>query len=100
MIEITSGQVSYPKMTNKLEAAEYAAIKLHVWLYMLQDGMVPKKWLRPNGAGTRVNFVPLVTKEDANAAMDELKGYLDEINQMYGFEFELTPNEQEAVSSE
>ncbi|MGE7915316.1 hypothetical protein [Lysinibacillus xylanilyticus] len=86
---ILGGQFNFRILTNKLSKIEYAKVKAHLWMHMLNDGQKPKKWLKPSGRGTRVNFDKIHSKEDYEKGLSELEIYLNEINEEFGLAYKL-----------
>jgi len=89
-ISVISGQINYPRLTNKLSEIEYAKAKAHVWMHMLNDGQNPKKWLKANSKGTKVNFESVSSQADYDKGLIDLECYLAEINVRFGLEYKLT----------
>lgn len=88
-IQLVSGQIVYPNMNTKLNEEEYAKAKAHMWLYMLNEGKRPKKWLKGTKSGTKVNFDFVQSQSDYDQGLDELDIYLQEINKGFDLEFDL-----------
>ncbi|MEK3955867.1 MULTISPECIES: hypothetical protein [unclassified Psychrobacillus] len=88
-VGVLGGQINYPVLTHKLPGEEYAKAKAHMWIHMLNDGNKPKKWLKPNGKGTKVNFERIHTKEEYLNGLDELSLYLTQINREFGLDYKV-----------
>ena len=86
---LISGQKVFSNMTNKLSDEEYAKIKAQFWLFMLNDGEKPTKWLKPNAKGTKVNFDYAKGQSEYERGLLELEVYLREINEKYGLDYKL-----------
>lgn len=88
-LQVVSGQMNYPSLTNKVIGEEYAKTKVHMWLYMLNQGKKPTKWLKPNSKGTKVNFDFINSQEEYDLGLAELSAYISDINNAYGLDYEL-----------
>lgn len=89
-ISVVSGQIDYPRLTSKMSEIEYAQAKAHVWLHMLNEGQNPKKWLKANTKGTKVNFDYIASQEEYDKGLIDLECYLAEINVRFGLDYKLT----------
>lgn len=89
-ISVTGGQMHFPKMQNKLKGIDFEAAKCSVWLHMVNDMMRPVKWLKTTAKGTKVNWIPVMSSEEYDAAIDELEKYVAQVNNDFGTEFKLT----------
>lgn len=83
-VEVVGGQMSYSRLTSKVEPRHYAIGKAHCWLDMINKNMRPKKWNKPTAKGTKVTFEAIVSKEGQDAAFADLEAYLSQINEEYG----------------
>lgn len=81
--KLVSGQLRHPNLTNTISEKEYAKAKVHMWLYMLNGGQRPTKWLKPNSKGTKVNFDYIYTEEDFDKGLEELESFTNEMNSKY-----------------
>jgi len=88
-LTIVSGQINYPKLNSKIPEKEYAIAKVHIWLFELNKGRKPVKWLKPNKNGTKVNFEMIKTQQDYDSGLDELEVYIKRINREFGTDFSL-----------
>lgn len=88
-VSLVSGQKIFKNMTNKLSEVEYAKIKAQFWLFMLNDGNKPTKWLKPTAKGTKVNFDYIKGQEEYDRGLLELEVYLHEINSRFGLDYKL-----------
>lgn len=86
---LVSGQKIFKNMTNKLSEEEYAKYKAQFWLFMLNDGHKPTKWLKPNAKGTKVNFDYIKGQSEYDRGLLELEVYLHEINEEFGLEYKI-----------
>lgn len=78
--EVVRGQLSFKKMTPDKSQEEYEFLKLMHWTYMLlNDGMVPTKWLQPTKEGTKVNFRSVNKREEWQQATAEYKEYMESL---------------------
>lgn len=82
-VSLVSGQKIFKNMTNKLSEEEYAKIKAQFWMFMLNDGQKPTKWLKPNAKGTKVNFDYINDQGEYDRGLLELEVYLREINEKF-----------------
>ena len=88
-ISVLGGQLSFPKMTSKIEDVEYAKFKTHMWLHMLNEGKKPKKWLKANTKGTKVNFEMIKSQEEYDSGISDLSSYCNAINEQFGLDFKI-----------
>ena len=88
-ISLVSGQKVFKNMTNKLSEEEYAKTKAQFWMFMLNDGERPTKWLKPNTKGTKVNLDYIQGQEKYDRGLLELEVYLHEINTQYGLDYKI-----------
>lgn len=88
-ISVTGGRINYPSLTNKLPDVEYAKAKVHIWLYMLNDRQKPKRWLKANRKGTKVNFETVQSQADYDKGLVELQEYINQVNEEFGLDFKL-----------
>ncbi|MEK5070523.1 hypothetical protein [Sporosarcina sp. FSL K6-1508] len=89
-IDLISGQKVFKNMTNKLSEEEYAKTKAQFWLFMLNDGNKPTKWLKPNASGTKVNFDYMKGQSEYDRGLLELEVYLHEINERFGLDYKFS----------
>lgn len=82
-VSVVGGQKHFPNMTNKYSDRNYAMGKAQAWMNMLNDGMKPTRWLKPNAKGTKVNFDSIKTKEEYDEGLSELQEYLNGINEKF-----------------
>lgn len=82
-VRAVSGQKHYKYMTNKSSERHLAIGKAQAWMDMINDGMRPKKWLKPNAKGMKVNFDFIKTPEQYDEALFELEAFLNEINEKH-----------------
>lgn len=92
-IAVLGGQMSYPTLTSKLDGKKYAISKVYLWLHMLNDNMKPKKWLKANARGTKVNFDSIQSQADYDKGLVDLQVFIDEVNVSYGTEIKLRREE-------
>ncbi|MFS0815361.1 hypothetical protein ABC382_00135 [Lysinibacillus sp. 1P01SD] len=92
-ISVVSGQMSYKLLTNKMPAVEYATAKVHIWMNMLNRGQRPKKWLKANSKGTKVNFDYIKSEAEYEKGLIDLQVYIDEINSEFGLEIKIARKE-------
>lgn len=88
-ISVLGGQINYRSLTNKLPAVEYAKAKVHMWLYMLNEGKKPKKWLKANSKGTKVNFEIVNSQEEYNEGLNSLQEFINQVNEEFGLDYKL-----------
>lgn len=88
-VSVVGGQINYPSLTSKLPAMEYAKAKVHMWLYMLNEGKNPVKWLKPNNKGTKVNFEMMKSQTDYDKGIIDLEEYIDQVNAEFDLDFKL-----------
>lgn len=86
---LVSGAINFPTLTTKMDEKEYAAAKVYMWMYMLNEGEVPTKWFKPNTKGTKVNFDYVSSQEEYNQGLEDLRTYIDEVNNKYDFGFKI-----------
>lgn len=89
-VSVLGGQIEYPFLTNKLPDVEYAKAKAQVWMYMLNESRLPKRWLKANSKGTKINFDMISSQADYDKGLIDLECFLKEINEQFGFDFKLT----------
>lgn len=92
-VTVVGGQIVYPSMNTKMSEEKYAKTKAHMWLFMLNEGKKPKKWLKANRNGTKVNFDMIQTQEDYDEGLKELDVYLQEINKDFGLDYKIRKEE-------
>lgn len=88
-ITVVGGQMNFPFLTNKLPADEYAKAKAHIWLLALNEGNKPKKWLKPNSKGTKINFETVQSQEEYDNGLEELGVFLKRINEEFGLDYSI-----------
>lgn len=84
------GQIRFKRLTNKISESEYARFKAHFWLFLLNEGKMPIKWLKPSSMGTRVNFTYFKGNLSYQEGIKELSFYIEAINEKYGFDFKIS----------
>lgn len=89
-IGVIGGQIGYKSLTHKIPAVEYAKAKAQIWMHMLNEGNRPKKWLKPNGKGTNVNFERIHTQEEYDKGLIDLSAYCKQINEEFGLDYKIT----------
>lgn len=89
IVQVMNGQIVYEKLSTKLEPIEFAKFKAHIWLHLLNEGMKPKKWLKPTSKGSKVNWDSIKSQEDYDGGLDELQLYLNDINKQFNLDFNL-----------
>jgi hypothetical protein len=94
-VMIIGGQKCFKLLSNRLTEKQYAACKVNAWFKMITKAEWPTKWLKPNKDGTRVNFKAMNGEDDYNKALDEIKSYISEINEKYGFDYKISFKEME-----
>ena len=85
-IKVRGGQMQYKFLTQNLrqeDPKKYEANKAVVWLKMLNDGMEPVKWLKPNKGGTKVNFNVISSQAEYEKALATLEAHIKYINQTH-----------------
>lgn len=82
-ISVTGGQMHFPEFKNNLKDSEFEVVKSSVWLHMVNDMMRPVKWLKTTAKGTKVNWIPITSKEAYEEAIKELEAYIDWVNQNF-----------------
>ncbi|MEK5058619.1 hypothetical protein BK126_03100 [Paenibacillus sp. FSL H7-0326] len=88
-IQVVGGQMNFKHLTHKVDAKTYAQSKARMWLGMINDRMQPKKWLKPNSKGTRVNFDTIASDDALKIALAEYEVYLNQINEEFGLDYKL-----------
>lgn len=68
---------------KKSNPKRYEFVKIKNWQHILQQGMIPVKWLKPNKYGTAIHFRLFDDMTDFEEATAELKTYVDEFNKTY-----------------
>lgn len=92
-LKVISGQIIYPTLSNKMNEKEYAKAKVHMWLYMLNEGKKPTKWLKPNTKGTKVNFDFIHGQEDYEVGLQELILFTDQMNTLHSLDYKIKKSE-------
>lgn len=87
-IKLVNGQMNFPNMKAPV-SKQYAIMKAQTWMYMLNDGQRPTKWLRATKKGTKVNFDYMDSPDQYESGLKELGIYLDEVNKEYGTDLSL-----------
>lgn len=93
-IRLIGGQMVFEKMTNKIDAKEYAQRKAWIWLEMVNDRKNPTRWLKPNSKGTKVNFDYIHSQDEFEKALDQIEPFLKEINRTYGLDYNLSRGDE------
>ncbi|BFH11741.1 hypothetical protein WJ0W_006920 [Paenibacillus melissococcoides] len=90
-----SGEMRFSSMTDKvaLDDLQYSALKMSAWLQMLNNGMKPVSWAKPNRRGTRVKWESINSREEENWSFDELEGFVNAIKKRFGADIELIREE-------
>ncbi|MBD7967731.1 hypothetical protein [Paenibacillus gallinarum] len=88
-LQVVGGQMSFKNLTHKVDGKTYAQAKARIWLGMINDRMQPKKWLKPNSKGTKVNFNTIPNDDAMKLALAEYEIYLNQINKEYGLDYKL-----------
>lgn len=86
---LISGQLLFPDLNLKLGDRKYAESKVHMWLFLLNEGERPTKWLKQNSKGTRVNFVTINSQEEYEEGIAELRAYASEVNEYYNLDLKV-----------
>lgn len=89
VVQVVNGQMVYEKLSTKLEPIEFAKLKAHIWLHLLNEGMKPTKWLKPTSKGSKVNWDSIKSQDGYDAGLDELQLYLNDINKEFNLDFNL-----------
>lgn len=95
-ISVVSGQMSFSKMTLDLwknNKKEFDIRMIRIWLNMLNDGMNPVKFLKPNKNGTKVNFECIKDEAGYFKGLAELTNYITEVNKEHGTDIKLKTTE-------
>ena len=103
-IDITiGGELIFDKVTDNIfeeataEQREqlYAIIKANNWLHMIKGSHKPIKWYEPTPEGTKVKFELILSDEQCDQAIQELREYVDELNAKYNCGIELGEGDDE-----
>lgn len=86
-VEMISGQIKFPALNADLNELDYAIAKAYVWKSMINENQSPKKWLKATKTGTKVKFDHIPNVEHHEAAISDLKAYIDELNSKYNLDF-------------
>lgn len=95
-VRISGGKMISKPLTLKLQKEnekEYATGKVVVWLKMLNDGMKPRRWNKPNKNGTAITFDGIHSQEDYETGLGELEGYISFVNKKYDLDLKLNKKE-------
>lgn len=87
-VKLVGGQMEFPRLIPP-QNKEYDIQKAQLWVHMINDGKRPTKWLTPNKKGTKVNFDFISSLEDRDAALQEVKAYLEDLNTIHGLDMKL-----------
>lgn len=91
-IRVVGGQIIQSALNTKIDEKTFDIGKAHCWLDMIQRGQRPRKWLKANLKGTKINFDYIKTDEEVDESFDELEAYLKQVNRKYGTDIELKRN--------
>ena len=95
-VKLIGGKINQPALTLQLlkeDDRQYAIGKAVYWSSLLKDAMKPKRWLKPTKNGTKVHFDYIHDQEAFDVAVGELQGYINHINEKYGLDLTLGPDE-------
>ena len=84
-IRVMGGRMDYKLLNLNLMKNEkvFMIAKIHIWLSLLKENMVPVRWYKTTKKGTGVKFELLNSKEKAQSAINELRSYVDSANNKY-----------------
>jgi len=88
-ITVVGGQMNWRRLTSKVDEKTYEIDKVYCWLKMINDGMRPKRWNKPNGKGTKVSFEGIHDENGLNTALDELEVFIKSVNRKHETDFKL-----------
>ena len=94
---VTGGKIVSQPLTLKLQKEdekEYAIGKAVVWLNLLNGGMKPRRWNKPNKNGTLITFDTINSQEELETGYGELEGYVNFVNKTYGTDLEVGLNKK------
>ena len=87
-VKLAGGQMKFPHLTAPQDKG-YDIARVQLWVDMINDGKKPTRWLTPNKKGTRVNFDFISSIEDREAALQEVKAHLEDLNTIHGMDMKL-----------
>lgn len=73
------GNWKEPALTSSLDVTKYNIIKAAVWLRLLEDSMIPVKWLKAKSTGTNIYVNFSKRQEDWNKSFQELSEFVEGI---------------------
>lgn len=86
-VRVVGGKIVFRSMTLKLQKDKpgmYDMKKVFAWRQLLQDGMKPVKWLKPNKNGTGVKFTSFESIEDFQESMKQLEEFVAALTKQQG----------------
>lgn len=91
---IEGGRIEFEHLTHKIPGIEYAKAKAHMWIYSLNEGNRPVKWLKPNGKGTKMDFKTVQSQAEYRKGLNALSVYLKDINAEFGLDYSVQRYEE------
>jgi len=92
MLSVISGKIVQRKLTDKLlkqDEKTFEIGKAFFWTKLINDGMKPINWKKPNRNGTTVHFEVIDSELKYKLAIGELNAYLNYLNEKYGTNLKL-----------